>query len=109
MAKNYHGPIPSPVCSLGRAATFTQNLDGAPVKVNPSAAVPIYGQMASNDERFPVGDVRRTSRTLSRVIRGIVREKRKDSSSETTNYEDYVNICQTCLAVTCFPFIFHGK
>ncbi|XP_052722148.1 uncharacterized protein LOC128193020 [Crassostrea angulata] len=108
VSKNYHGDSPSTVCSFGRSATFRQSWDGAPVRVNPSAAAPIYGQMASYDERFPAGDVRRTSKTLSRVIRGIVRDRRKDSSSETSSREDYVNICYNCISGTCRPYIFFG-
>lgn len=108
VAKNYHGTIPSPVCSFSREATIEQTRDGAPVKVNPTSAVPIYGQMASYDELFPADDVRRTSRTSSRVIRRIKRERIKDPSSKTTSHEDYTIICRTCISVTCFPFILHG-
>lgn len=109
VSKNYHGATPSTVCSFSRSATFKQTWDGSPVRVNPSAAAPMYGQIASYDERFPAGDVRRMSKTLSRVIRGIIREKRKDSSSETSSREDYVNICYNCITGTCRPFIFFGK
>lgn len=109
VSKNYHGATPSTVCSFSRSATFKQTWDGSPVRVNPSAAAPMYGQIASYDERFPAGDVRRMSKTLSRVIRGIIREKRKDSSSETSSREDYVNICYNCITGICRPFIFFGK
>lgn len=109
VSNNYHGDASSTVCSFGRSATFRQSWNGAPVRVNPSAAAPIYGQMASYDERVPADDVRRTSKTLSRVIRGIVRDRRKDSSSETSSHENYVNICYNCITGTCRPYIFFGK